>query len=73
MAQWTRLGVDNFLLAYGLGLAECGYRQSPLEEMAYSLQRAYELGKAVPHPLVPFIEARTDEIWARVAHMVQAR
>ena len=37
--QWERLGVDNFLLAYGVGLRQSGYldyRNSPLEDMAYS-------------------------------------
>lgn len=32
--QWNRLGVDRFLLAYGMGLLQSGYLESPLEAMA---------------------------------------
>jgi len=34
VVQWSRLGTDNFLLAYGLGLFSFKYAQSPLEQMA---------------------------------------
>jgi len=39
VVQWARLGADNFLLAYGVGLVQFGYTHSPLEQMAYSLQQ----------------------------------
>ena len=51
VVQWERLGVDNFLLAYGVGLMQSGdlyqtfedvYLNSPLEQMAYSLQAGFE-------------------------------
>jgi hypothetical protein len=71
VVQWARLGVDNFLLAYGIGLLS-GYEQSPLEQMAYRLQRSFELGKA-PQELVRIIEQSTDTIWNQVAPIVNGQ
>ncbi len=70
VVQWARLGVDNFLLAYGLGLIQCGYEQSPLEQMAYTLQHSFE-DSALPQHLVRHIEERTDAIWTEAAQIVQ--
>jgi hypothetical protein len=39
--QWSELGVRDFLLTYGLGLAMFGYEQSPLESVAYSVQESF--------------------------------
>ena len=72
VVQWARLGVDNFLLAYGLGLLSSGYAQSPLEQMAYTLQRSFELGTP-PQDLVRVIEQGTDAIWNQAAPIVQGR
>jgi hypothetical protein len=36
VVQWKVLGPRDFLLLYALGLAEYGYRESPLEAMAYN-------------------------------------
>ncbi len=36
--QWKYLGIDRFLFCYAHGLLEKGYRNSPLEEMAYQLE-----------------------------------
>lgn len=33
--QWELLGAEKFLAMYADGLERCGYRQSPLEIMAY--------------------------------------
>jgi|SRR5687768_7295771 hypothetical protein len=44
VVQWKTLGVRDFLVTYALGLLEHGYRQSPLEAVAYRLQRAFEAG-----------------------------
>lgn len=71
IVQWARLGIDNFLLAYGVGLIQSGYEQSPLEQMAYSLQRSFDGGNQ-PQELVDVIEARTDEIWGQVEPVVRA-
>ena len=70
VVQWARLGVDNFLLAYGFGLLSFGYAQSPLEQMAYSLQRDFELG-SLPQGLSCVIEQTTDAIWEQAAPIVQ--
>ena len=70
VVQWSRLGIDNFLLAYGLGLFSFGYAHSPLEQMAYTLQRSFELGK-FPQRLVHVIEQTTDAIWNQAAPIVQ--
>ena len=72
VVQWSRLGVDNFLLAYGLGLLSFGYAQSPLEQMAFTLQRSFELGTP-PQDLVRIIEEGTDDIWNQAAPIVQGR
>ena len=70
VVQWARLGVDNFLLAYGLGLIQREHDHSPLEQMAYTLQRNFENG-TLPQHLVQHIEEQTDAIWKEAAPMVQ--
>ena len=40
--QWRELGVEAFLLAYAKGLYERGYRNSPLEDMAYRHQQRFQ-------------------------------
>jgi hypothetical protein len=72
VVQWSRLGVDNFLLAYAHGLFSVGYDQSPLEQMAYTLQRGFELGN-LPQELVHVIEQATDAIWIHAAPIIQVR
>ena len=42
VVQWAHLGVEKFLLAYAAGLAMNGYRNSPLEAMAYNLQDYFD-------------------------------
>ena len=66
IVQWARLGVENFLLAYGAGLMQFGYENSPLEKMAYSLQASFD-GGALPPNLIELIQHRTDAIWNSVA------
>jgi hypothetical protein len=44
VVQWRALGVRDFLMTYALGLLEHGYRESPLEAIAYRLQGAFEAG-----------------------------
>ncbi len=41
VVQWQLLGPERFLMAYGDGLARCGYRNSPLEVMAYMLESVF--------------------------------
>jgi hypothetical protein len=40
--QWQELGPRSFLAAYADGLERCGYRESPLEVMAYDLEYRFE-------------------------------
>jgi hypothetical protein len=68
--QWARLGVDNFLLAYGLGLIQAGYANSPLEAMAFALQGLFDRG-ALPTDVVQTIEQHTDVIWSTAAPIVR--
>jgi hypothetical protein len=44
--QWQMLGRERFISLYLRGLAKHGYRSSPLEKMAYSLQEEFERGTA---------------------------
>ena len=40
--QWRLLGPERFLTLYADGLERCGYRNSPLEVMAYDLEARFE-------------------------------
>jgi len=42
--QWQQLGVEGFLTAYANGIIEHGYRDNPLEVMAYDLQAHFDQG-----------------------------
>lgn len=64
--QWERLGVDNFLLAYGAGLMQFEYRDSPFEKIAYSLQSAFDLGNLPPN-IVEIVRQEADAIWNGVS------
>lgn len=44
VVQWTILGPERFLAAYADGLEKFGYRDSPLETMAYDAEEAFVLG-----------------------------
>jgi hypothetical protein len=46
VVQWEVLGPKDFLLLYAQGLAESGYRESPLEAMAYDHQRRFDTGES---------------------------
>jgi hypothetical protein len=48
VVQWDVLGPDSFLMVYAVGLLAHGYENSPLERMAYELQRAFEAGRPIP-------------------------
>jgi len=71
--QWERLGVNNFLLAYGVGLMQFGYfdyQNSPLEQMAYSLQGDFDRGRLPTTDIVGLVQRRTDAIWNGVASLI---
>jgi hypothetical protein len=40
--QWRLLGPENFLARYADGLERFGYRNSPLEKMAYNFQDRFD-------------------------------
>jgi len=69
VVQWERLGVDNFLLAYVAGLMQFGYQDSPLEQMAYSMQEDFENDR-LPCGIIDLIQQRTDAVWANVASLI---
>ena len=70
VVQWERLGVDNFLLAYGVGLMQLDYEKSPLEQMAYTLQKNFEIG-TIPNVIIDLIHQQTDNIWSQVEPLVR--
>jgi len=61
VAQWARLGAENFLLAYAEGLAIYGYRHSPLEAMAYDFQNDFDQN-CPPFDMESAICAKLNEI-----------
>lgn len=63
VVQWSTLGVDNFLRAYGIGLLQYGYQNSPLEQMAYFLQHKFERGSLPKMEIVELVKTQTQEIW----------
>jgi hypothetical protein len=69
VVQWERLGVDNFLLAYGAGLMQFGYQDSPLEKMAYSLQSRFD-SNTLSGNTVEIIQQQTDTIWNMVSTFI---
>lgn len=62
VVQWSALGVRSFLLTYAVGIVQYGYKQSPLEAIAYDLQSKFEqqsVLKSVPQVVAQHaIEAR---------------
>ncbi len=69
VVQWERLGVDNFLLAYGVGIMQFGFLHNPLEQMAYSLQEAFDHGNP-PTGIVDIVRQKTDAIWRNVEPVI---
>lgn len=69
VVQWTRLGVDRFLLAYGFGLLQYRYEESPLEKMAYTLEEQFARGR-LPKDLIRVIAEGSDAIWSQAEPLV---
>jgi hypothetical protein len=59
--QWEYLGVERFLLAYGAGLIARGYRDSPVEAMAYELQRRFQRNEP-PFDVATAVRTKLDEL-----------
>jgi len=72
VVQWEKLGIDNFLLAYGVGLVQFGYEDSPLEKMAYSLQRMFDSG-TLPPMITNLIQQQTDTIWNQTVQLFEEK
>jgi hypothetical protein len=62
--QWQHLGLDGFISAYAAGLAGHGYRNSPLEVMAYKLQTYFESGQP-PRDVTSYVRQQLDHIYPR--------
>lgn len=45
--QWDELGAADFILVYGFGLLQSGYRQCPLEAIAYQYQSDFDRGLSI--------------------------
>jgi hypothetical protein len=45
VVQWHLLGEKRFLAMYATGLEAFGYRNSPLEKMAYDAQELFSSGQ----------------------------
>jgi hypothetical protein len=67
--QWEQLGPERFLLAYGVGLVRFGYKNSPLEQMAYVFQGNFDRGYPLP-TLLSEIRSRTERVWSEVAPLL---
>jgi hypothetical protein len=62
VVQWAHLGVERFLLAYAAGLLAYGYRNSPLEQMAYGLQ-AYFDQNGQPGDVETAVRSKLNELY----------
>lgn len=62
VVQWRQLGVEKFLLTYGMGVALNGYFESPLEQIAYDYQQRLE-SNALPMNFLEETRRQTANIW----------
>ncbi len=62
VVQWDHLGVAKFLTAYAAGLAMQGYRNSPLEVMAYDLQDYFDRN-GQPADVVAAVRNKLNELY----------
>ncbi|MCG8336979.1 MAG: hypothetical protein MJE63_20935 [Proteobacteria bacterium] len=65
VVQWQRLGVEKFLLAYGLHLALHGYQGNPFERTAYDFQHRLE-SNALPMNFLETVKTQADSAWAQI-------
>jgi hypothetical protein len=69
VVQWEKLGANHFLLAYGLGLLQSGYRDCALERTAHRLQGEFE-SDALPENVVRVVEDEADGAWSRARDLL---
>jgi hypothetical protein len=70
VVQWARLGVDKFIMLYGILLLQSGYRNNPLEEMAYRYQNLFQQNRC-PSDLVQRVCGETDNLLAQYINMLK--
>jgi hypothetical protein len=69
IVQWRALGVDRFMLTYGLGVVERGYAHSPLEAIAYDLQSQFDREIDIPD-LEAVVSAHARAAWRHTASVL---
>jgi hypothetical protein len=47
--QWSKLGIEQFLLTYGLGILQFGYEHSPFETIADEFQDGFQQATELPN------------------------
>jgi len=60
--QWLLLGPKSFVAAYADGLERIGYRSSPLEMMAYTLESVFQNGRA-PFDMAAIVREQLQELY----------
>lgn len=60
--QWQLLGAKLFVAAYADGLEKIGYRQSPLEVMAYTLESIFRSSQA-PFDVATIVREQLHELY----------
>jgi hypothetical protein len=68
--QWDELGPELFLVTYAIGLLEKGYRDSPLEAMAYDLQSMFDENKKIVD-IESRIRNKTRKIAQQADHVLE--
>jgi hypothetical protein len=61
VVQWQTIGPEKFLLTYAMGLALHGYRNSPLEAMAYDNQARFDKTATV-YAVEPLVKSETLDL-----------
>lgn len=60
--QWQMLGAKNFVAAYADGLERIGYRASPLETMAYTLENVFQTSPS-PFDVAEVVRNQLSELY----------
>jgi hypothetical protein len=68
--QWRTLGVDRFLLTYGIGVLQHGYAHNPLEALAYDLQSQFDRSLPIPN-LEANVEAHAREMYTEASTLFE--
>jgi hypothetical protein len=63
VVQWQTLGPKKFIAAYADGLERSGYRASPLEMMAYTLESVFQKSQS-PFDVVAIVQEQLKALYA---------